>query len=199
MGEMPEVISKGRVLRAVEDALNVRSNRQALLAALQQASNRLLDLAETGPSPLGIAASASWVDDKAHIQNEWLDAAWLQATSPSVEGKAKAALAHALKSAMGPGADPNANQWAAAPVTDQLDIECFWVCDPGHGLPGHVHASGTPQQLEITIARTDTEVALILHTPHPPWAVGETLVPERITVVRRDDKSKPLEIQVMGD
>jgi hypothetical protein len=183
MGSMPEVISKGSIFRKLETVLNNRPNRPTILAALQ-AGTPILPIASTAPHDLGLTAG-----EQTHLQQDWLtDPNWLvQPVEPIV----RKALETALERAMNPttGAPP------ALPRPLQLDIDCYWICHPGHGSAppsGGGPRHDLPEPLEISISWNGHQVTVLFHTPEPDNPPAPVSNLEDIVVVKQGPTVVPV-------
>ena len=176
MGDMPELIAKGPILKALDTVLNT-GNRAQIKQDLQDLPSQalpptaLLDLADTHNMNLDAG-------QKYHIKQDWLiNNQWLaQPVQPIV----RLALIEALNRA-----GPN------------TPIDCYWVCHPGHGGPA-APASGAP--LEVSISWSNNQVTVIFHTPEPPWpqTASYTMTQPEDIVVVKEGPGGPAVVPVPG-
>ncbi len=183
MGSMPEVIAKGSILRKLEMVLNNRPNRETIWNALQ-ASTPILTIARDPAHHVNLTQGTAGEEE--HIQQHWLtDPNWL---AQPAEPIARKALIEALQRAMNPDTgDPPPPR----PPAQQLDIDFYWVCHPGHG-DGGTAPPASPERLEVSISWNANQVTVIFYTPEPvnPPPPGDNL--EDIVIVKEGPEVVPV-------
>ncbi len=189
MGDMPEVIAKGKILKNLDTALNIRGNRAAIVRQLEKAA----------PPDLAAIARARNVlktdGEEYHIRQDWLtDPKWL--VQP-VDDIVRAALVEVLQRAMNPATGNPAGAPPPLPPAQQVDIDCYWVCHPGHAYTG---AAASPEPLEVSISWNKRQVTVIFQTPEPPLPPFTSITNfEDIVVVKRGGDGKPVVVGVPSE
>jgi len=157
MPTMPEVLAKGPILINLDTVLANPNKRAALKVAL---GNTAVDLATIARQH----EIAKTDEEEQHLRDDWFGAGdaggkwWPQAQQRKpVAQIVRSALLAAIQRSEESGG---------------LPIDCYWVCDPGHGEHDHNSAAQTPEPeeefVEVTTSWNERQVTFIIFTPHPP-------------------------------
>jgi len=167
MPGMPEVMAKPLMLERLDEVLSQRDRRNRFLNDLRS-GRRLIDVAIDHR----IARSAV---EKRHLREDWFRSWWpaAQAHPGGVEAVMRSGLIAAIEEAK----------------RRQLPVDCYWVCDPGHGAHAHGDHNGHPHpedgEVEVTVSWSRSQITFILQTPHPPVESRAGPVNEPIWVIKR--------------
>ena len=168
MPTMPQVISKGPILIKLDAVLSDTAKRDALLVDLEATNSDLTPKfsVATIAQQHGIATTPEEVN---HLRNDWFQNWWPNA-QPTVEKVVRGGLIEAIR---------------CASMHNDIPIDCYWVCDPGHGQHPHVQDDKEPQFVEVSTSWNDRQATMIIYTPHPPdRADTHAEIPEDIVVTR---------------
>jgi hypothetical protein len=178
MPDMPELVSKGSILKRLDASSHDPAWLQRVLDDLT-ASVDVADVAEQH----GLVNQA----EKQHLITDWFTNWWpdAQPVEPIVAQGFKVAIGEALKR--------------------ELPLDCYWLCEPGHD-DNHQHPpSGGEGTVEVAVCWSDQQVTVMINTPGPgdlsippvPATVDEPiLVVKRIggpngSIVIRQPKHRP--------
>jgi hypothetical protein len=170
MPTMPEVLAKGPILIELDRVLSDPTGRTDLKAALEDPNEDMVTIALR----FGVVNPG---EEEDHLRNDWFGTAdtgggWWRGAQP---------LGRLVRPALIAAIDKSEELGG-------LPVDCYWVCDPGHGQ--HPYATGesgptmtTTQSpadddngsaieakdvVEVTTSWTDRQVTFIIFTPHPP-------------------------------
>ena len=186
MGLMPDIISKGPLLKKLEDRYKDPDKLRLGLEAL-----RKLPVWPAGNlADLGKDRGASNQKEADHLSSDWFKDWWPNAQP--VEPIVRKGLITAMEVAI---RDPDDTKDRNEP----LPIDVYWVCHPGHSGTSPEQSSAAPpsspdDRVEVTVSWSDKQVTLIIHTPEPPPRPGRPVPPlnvdEPIYIVKRKKGEK---------
>jgi hypothetical protein len=167
MPDMPEVVSKGAILKKLDAFSLKKREMQNLLAELD---------ASPDPDVADIAARYGILgpDERLHLEVDWFQNWWpsAQPVRPIVAAGFRLAIREALAL--------------------HLPLDCYWMCHTGHEDPaggnGSTTRTDTDGPVEIAVCTSLSQVTVMIHTPEPGRSVLPYVpptVPEPIKVVKR--------------
>jgi hypothetical protein len=178
MPDMPQVASKGSILKRLDALSQNAEGRQQLLNELSAPGASIPNIAESH----GLVSPG----EKQHMVSDWFTNWWpaAQPVEPILIEGFKVALTEAI----------NRN----------LPLDCYWLCEPGHNAPGsHDHGpTGGDGTVEVAVCWSDRQVTVLIDTPGPGHfanlpeltTIQETLlVSEPIKVIFRDAPGGPVQ------
>ena len=145
MPDMPEVASKGSILKRLDALTRDASKRRELLADLT---------ATPTPSIANIAEKHGLVTplEKEHLTLDWFTNWWpaAQPVEPILAEGFKVALREAIER--------------------NLPLDFYWLCEPGHDGQvgtGHHGPTGGEGTVEVAVCWSDQQVTVLIDTPGP--------------------------------
>jgi hypothetical protein len=176
---MPQLASKGSILKRLDALTESAEKRQQLLADLNAAAASIPAIAESH----GLVTPA----EKQHMIADWFGHWWpaAQPVEPILVEGFKVALTEAINRG--------------------LPLDCYWLCEPGHDAAetgGHAHGEhGGPGTVEVAVCWSSRQVTVLINTPGPGHFAElpemttlqeSQLVTEPIKVVFRNSPSDPV-------
>jgi hypothetical protein len=139
---MPESVSKGPILKRLDEASTNQNLMQQLLDALE------VDGENSDIAAILDAKGLLTPDEKTHIQNDWFSNWWPNAQP--VQPILARGFIVALETAIEKG----------------VPLDCYWVCSTGHHeMEHHESPHGSDGAIEVNVLWNDCHVTVLIHTP----------------------------------
>lgn len=194
-GQMPETLSRGANLIALDRELATAKNRK-------RAVRKMLSDLPAGADPLDEDEQARLADglvkltgdhgvftgkDLEHFRDHWLGGAWWPEAHP---------IAPILRHAYVKAIDIALGEAPERPGGAELDIETLWFCTPPPDQgPGDVDIG----RVHVAITWSERVVTVGIHTPRLPEPAQDPTVKEPVVVVRWEgDKSRGIAVVQPG-
>jgi hypothetical protein len=169
MPDMPEIASKGSILKRLDTLSVDTGKRQLLLNDLNAPGARIPDIAERH----GLVTPP----ERQHLELDWFTNWWpgAQPVEPILLRGFQVALTEA--------------------VNRNLPLDCYWMCEPDH--EGHItsdeHPEGGSGTVEVAVCLSPRQVTVLIDTPHPGQfaalpaltSVQDPLINDPVLVVKR--------------
>lgn len=179
MPDMPQVASKGSILKRLDALSHDAAKRQELLDDLNAATAGIANVAEKHGlvNPL----------EKQHLELDWFTN-WWPAAQP-----VEPILMQGFKVALGEA------------ISRGLPLDVYWLCEPGHdtAVEGHDHGpTGGDGTVEVAVCWSAQQVTVLIDTPGPghftsmpalTTIVQDSLVDEPIKVIFRTTPTGPVQ------
>lgn len=166
MPDMPEAVSKGPILKRLDDASKDKAKLQALLTEL------LVDEENCDIPEILDRLHMITPEEKTHLRDDWFTNWW--PNSQPIQPIIARGMIVALETA----------------IDKNLELDCYWVCSTGHHDSEH-HESmyGSDGAIEVAVMWSDCHVTVLVHTPgggHNSIQDEPLTVAEPIKIIARD-------------